>query len=411
MSFDEELRNAMRDAAESVDPPINELVAGGLARGRRQRRGRAVQVGAGVLGAALVGVGAAIALPQLTTDGNGLAAKDAAVTTAADRASAAAPADDLAADDDVVAELALEIARLSGRSVTLVEFTDDERTSTPGTLKVTVDIAGFGEIDVEVRVSRDLAEVRAGNCQPTVGNTCDEVYVSYPTLQDPETGELLEQDEVETLNYVATTPSEVLLLGINNYVVNGGELIIGPNVGDLGIEPAGLRTVVAASGILSDASFPPNGPQYEVLESLALEIAGLADGEVDGITPSPEGASLRMVHDAGPFEIQAIVQSFSRSQWEESCALGASDGKPCDVLLDNDDAFVWTTSYASQAGRVTLRYAGDAPWGTLMIVIENYIEHEGGNKVVGPAWNETGLNPADVVGLVDSSGLLEMRAP
>lgn len=62
--LDARLRQAMRAAADAIEPPSGELVRGGLARGRRLRRRRVVGTSAGLAAAALVMVGVAVA-PQI----------------------------------------------------------------------------------------------------------------------------------------------------------------------------------------------------------------------------------------------------------------------------------------------------------------------------------------------------------
>jgi hypothetical protein len=65
-NIDEQVRQAMRAAADGIEPPVQELVDGGLARGRRlRRRHRMPVVGAALVATALLAIGVLMA-PQLT---------------------------------------------------------------------------------------------------------------------------------------------------------------------------------------------------------------------------------------------------------------------------------------------------------------------------------------------------------
>jgi hypothetical protein len=64
-NIDEQIRQALRAAADGIEPPVQELVDGGLARGRRLlRRHRLAVVGTGLVAAAVVAMSAVMA-PQL----------------------------------------------------------------------------------------------------------------------------------------------------------------------------------------------------------------------------------------------------------------------------------------------------------------------------------------------------------
>jgi hypothetical protein len=74
-NIDEHIRQALRAAADSIEPPIQELVDGGLARGRRlRRRHRMVVAGTGLVASAVVASGIVMAA-QFTAGPNDVAAQ------------------------------------------------------------------------------------------------------------------------------------------------------------------------------------------------------------------------------------------------------------------------------------------------------------------------------------------------
>ncbi|AYY13141.1 hypothetical protein EF847_10970 [Actinobacteria bacterium YIM 96077] len=68
--MEEELKQAMRAAASTVDPPIDDLVAGGMARGRRMRRRYVAKVASGSVAIVVGAASAALAVPQLMDRGD-----------------------------------------------------------------------------------------------------------------------------------------------------------------------------------------------------------------------------------------------------------------------------------------------------------------------------------------------------
>lgn len=85
MTFEDQVELAMRSEALQIDPPISELVAGGVARGRDLQRRARVRTAAGSVAVVLVAAaGTVVALPLLTGDGGSppVAAGDPASTEA-----------------------------------------------------------------------------------------------------------------------------------------------------------------------------------------------------------------------------------------------------------------------------------------------------------------------------------------
>ncbi|WP_129667770.1 hypothetical protein [Phytoactinopolyspora endophytica] len=73
---DDQLKQAMRDTADAITPPINDLVEGGVARGERIRRRHTVKVAVGTLAVAVAATGAAFAVPQLADRPDTVASDD-----------------------------------------------------------------------------------------------------------------------------------------------------------------------------------------------------------------------------------------------------------------------------------------------------------------------------------------------
>jgi hypothetical protein len=68
MRTEEHIKQAMREAANGIEPPVSDLVIGGLARGRHYRRRRAAAMAGGALTAAVLTTGAVLFVPDLLND-------------------------------------------------------------------------------------------------------------------------------------------------------------------------------------------------------------------------------------------------------------------------------------------------------------------------------------------------------
>ncbi|HEX6328222.1 MAG TPA: hypothetical protein VFZ72_16770 [Jiangellaceae bacterium] len=101
-NIDEQVRRAMRAAADEIEPPVQELVDGGLARGRRlRRRHRMVVAGTGLVAVTVVASGIVMAA-QFTAGPQDVAApRDDTSRSVVE----AAPANPGASDADVSAEV------------------------------------------------------------------------------------------------------------------------------------------------------------------------------------------------------------------------------------------------------------------------------------------------------------------
>lgn len=93
-NIDEQVRQAMRAAADGIEPPVQELVDEGLARGRRlRRRHRMTTMAGGALTAAAIVAGATFLVPQVLSD---RAAEDLEVATGGESEAEEDPASQLA---------------------------------------------------------------------------------------------------------------------------------------------------------------------------------------------------------------------------------------------------------------------------------------------------------------------------
>lgn len=397
-SFDERLDQAMRAAANSVEPPVASLVGGGIARGRRKRRRRVAAATGGVLVATAIVAGGAVALPDLMTGspdvvadaGDEEEAEGVEPRTAPDPTTEQTPLviedPDPAVSEDELAALLEDVAALTGGT-----FEPLPSGQSP-TAEIRLDFGSLGKS----RVTAYMGSLVGKPDEP-----CDDI---------PDCEVLLEQGTAVVIDYGDVVAYEARVGEFTNLLVRAATVDVskGTTPADLGFDNADeLRDAILAA--VPDAESAERGEFTAAeLNDIARAVAGLStatSGEfVQMYGPSRSGRV--SFGEAVGFDIHVShnQDGYDLAVWTESCERGESDGKPCTELLNTGEIGVFASTYPNQGNRESLRYVADLADGTLFITFDNYMETASG-KVVGSSLS--GIDPDELVAVVENSGLLD----
>lgn len=417
MSFDERLDQAMRAAANSVEPPVTDLVEGGISRGRQKRRRRAVAATGGFLVATAVVAGGAMALPELTNspgvvadpgdgEAEGIEPLTAPESAGEELGAAVGEIEPLTAPESTAEQtpLVIEDPNPEVSEDQLDALLEDVAALSGGTFEPL--LSGQSPIAL---VRLDFGSLGTGEVSAYVGSLTG---LDEPCDGIPDCEVLLESDTATVIGYGNVVAYEARASEFTNLLVRAATVEVpeGTTVADLGFDNADeLRDAILAA--VPDAESAERGEfTADDLNDVARKVAGLStatSGEFVQMDGPRRSGRVSFGEGAG-FEIRGSydLEGNDLDLWTESCERGESDGKPCTELLNTGEIGVFASTYPNQGNRESLRYVADLADGSLVITFDNYMETASG-KVVGSSLS--GIDPDELVAMVENSGLLDDR--